>query len=751
MTETSYLSRLAQPVTAAKADHLDAFVEQSLGYVALRCGMAAAITAVMIFSGMVTTGVIWGLLVASAEFLWTSRSRVVLARRHPLMQVEYLTMVFINLVLVVTYLVLSVFMAVEQTSLMTLAAVTWVAGGFFAAILVLVPDRLLMATTYGPAVASMILVANLVEWNWNDAGGSPDSALTLAISCFFAIFVVRAFMMAIDFQRRAYNDKQALELRREMVERASVNKTAFLARMSHEIRTPLNGVLGCANLLAETGLTDRQRRLSTQIMQSGDTLLSVLNDLLDISKIELGGLELETGAIELRKLFDESIALVSEDAAKAGVVINCHLDQRLPEQIIGDAPRFRQIILNLLTNAVRFNTTGDLNFGLWHEGITPNGQVLLGMEIFETGATRPALLRHAPEPVFGSSRGHRFDFEQSASLGLVIARDLAEQMGGEMLQEEVPDRGFRLSLRVPVAGVTDSPPIGAAWRAQLDRTRVMIFDPRGYTCERTIASLKAAGLDASCAQSIDRIEAQPDLEKPVDFIWVAHGSHGETLFAELATLRRHPSCADSLVVFDHVEAPASGEGVFNPPVRNGAAADAVFDAVVKRGQSPRSLPSILCELLQQKAAGTLPKQLGGEIPDLTGHRIVLAEDDATNQLLLKALLEPTGADIAIAADGVEAVSLVGRKPTDLILMDIRMPRMDGLEAARQIRSANGADGSLRIIAVTAGVRNEDRQSFLAAGMDDYLAKPLIVDDVYDLLRHHLIDREDARHANLQRS
>ncbi|MEM6906931.1 MAG: histidine kinase dimerization/phospho-acceptor domain-containing protein, partial [Pseudomonadota bacterium] len=352
MSETLTSSSLSDPVDAATVDHVDDFAEQSLQYLPLRLGMATAITGVIIFAGLVQIGIVWACMISTAEFFWTTRSKRLLARRSPMNRADYLTMAFLNLVLVITYMLLAILLVLQQSPLMVMAAVIWVAGGFFACVLVLVPDRLMMATTYGPSVVAMIGVINLIDWNWRGGEVTPDSALTLAISLFFSVFVVRALVTAGDFQKRAYADKQLLEERRRAAERASVNKTAFLARLSHEIRTPLNGVLGCASLLAETDLDARQRYLAEQVTQSGESLLTVLNDVLDISKIEIGGVELDDGPFDLVQMFEDAVNLSVPEAEHRGVQLYTHADSRLPAEILGDASRMRQITINLLNNAV---------------------------------------------------------------------------------------------------------------------------------------------------------------------------------------------------------------------------------------------------------------------------------------------------------------------------------------------------------------------------------------------------------------
>ncbi|MEM9370376.1 MAG: histidine kinase dimerization/phospho-acceptor domain-containing protein, partial [Pseudomonadota bacterium] len=631
------LNGLYDPIDAETADHMDAFAEQSLGYVMLRLGMATAIAAVMLFSDMIMTGLIWGASVAIAEAFWTSRSRTILARRGLMLRMQYYTMVFLNLVLVVTYLVLAVFLVAVQTPLMVLAAVIWVAGGFFAAVLVLVPDRLLMATTYGPSIMAMIAVANLIDWSWSKAKTAPDTALTFAISIFFAMFIVRAFMMAGEFQRQAYADKLALEKRRAAAERASVNKTAFLARMSHEIRTPLNGVLGCASLLSQTELDNRQKHLAGQILRSGDTLLAVLNDVLDISRIEVGGLDLELGPFDLNQLFEDSVNLMIPEAEHRGVVILTHIDNRLPSEFIGDVPRIRQIFLNLLSNAIKFNESGEVQASLWHAGVTQEPGIVLSIELSEAGQGMAPLLRFGPFDPFSDSYQPGDDFQKSAGLGLIISRDLAEQMNGSMTLEETGG-GVRLKVTLPLAVEAGSEPIGATWNDALAGKSLLLISPEEMATPRHHASLRAAGLEVDLAPDMDAAHVMGDRRATskgtFDFAALSAPVLTHEICSQVLNLRRHSAFASTRFVCD-----AGRTDVSDHEAR------AAFDAVISHSIRPKRLPSVLAQMVGQ---GSSRKRSTPSIPDLAGFNILLAEDDVSNQMLLKALLEPTGASVEVA-------------------------------------------------------------------------------------------------------
>lgn len=723
------LEGLQKPVDAETADHLDAFVEQSLSYLMLRLAMGTAITAIMLLSNMIVTGLVWGALIAVAEWLWTSRSRQILARSGLMMRADYLKMVFLNLVLVCTYMFLAFFLVIEQTPLMVLASVCWVAGGFFAAILVLVPDRVLMATTYGPAIGAMIAVVNMMDWSWNDRNPAPDTALTFATSVFFSMFIIRAFMMASDFKKQAYNDQQALERRRVAAERASVNKTAFLARMSHEIRTPLNGVLGCTSLLSQTSLDPRQKHLAGQIVRSGDALLSVMNDVLDISRIEVGGLDLDKQSFDLNQLFEDCVNLVIPEAEQRDVVIMTHVDNKLPAEMIGDVARIRQIILNLLSNAVKFNEAGVVQAAIWHDGVTQDPGVNLVIELVEAGPGMKPLLRFGPYDPFSDSYQPGEDFQKSAGLGLVISRDLAEQMNGSMTLEETGKGGFCLKVTLPLEVDPETNTIGASWQSTLSDKSVLLVASDDYITRRHSESLQAAGLTVYHAYGFDDAlqiaEAQTARGQHLDFAVLSSPSLSDDSFDTIRRVRAHPAFSKTRFIgntgrTDQCSMPVGDQ----------------LDAMISHETRPKRLTAVLAHLV---SSGSQGRRSGPGIPDLRGRRILLAEDDVSNQMLLSALLEPTGAEVDVVRDGIEALDSVNLRAPDLIMMDIRMPRMDGVQASLKIRESLAPGQVLKIIAVSANAKPDDRRQYLDAGMDAYLAKPVIVDEIYGLLRTHLLD------------
>ncbi|MEM9043094.1 MAG: histidine kinase dimerization/phospho-acceptor domain-containing protein [Pseudomonadota bacterium] len=716
MSEISFLRNVDRPVEKATADHVDAFTEQSIAYMALRLAMATAITAVMLFVGLIMTGLVWGASVTLAEYFWTSRSRRSLARRGQMLRIDYFMIVGLNLVLTTTYMTLAVFLVMQGSPLMGLAAGAWVAGGFFAAVLVLVPDRILMATTYGPAILGMITVANMVDWSWQGEETMPYNTLSLAISLFFSVFVFRAFQKAVDFQLRAYNDRQALEQRRIAAERASINKTAFLARMSHEIRTPLNGVMGCASLLSQTGLDQRQRQLAGQIVRSGDTLLGVLNEILDISRIEIGGFGGERKEFDVAQLFGDLVDLTIPEAEHRKVIIFCHIDYRLPARVVGDVPRIRQVMANLFANAVKYNETGALHVCIWHGGNDHEGMKLI-IDVFERGDGMAPLARFMAHHPFSEHYKPGEDLQDSSGLGLMICRDLADHMDGSMKLDEMEDGGYSIHVELPLGVDRNTPSLGKRWHDRLAGKSVLLLDKPHDRTHTFIASMEEMGLIAhtvaSAQEGVVLAEAMHAAGEPLNFVIGCNGS-GQNLAHDWARqLRDVSACSETLFVANDVV--GSDEAGF-------------YDLVIAHSIQPKQLPAALVQVMDQ---GPRNRQHVPNAPQLHGRKILIVEEEASNRMLLKALVEATGAEASIAPTAEEVPKLLASVRPDVLMLSLTRDRAVGLDS---ILHSVSSEDQPSVIAILAHQADPMRGRYIKAGVTKFLPKPLAVHQVYAVLR-----------------
>ncbi len=521
--------------------------------------------------------------------------------------------------------------------------------------------------------------------------------------------------------------RTADELRgaRDAAEAANRTKSAFLATMSHEIRTPMNGVLTAANLLMETNPTGDQNELISMIRTSGDALLTIINDILDFSKIEAGRLDLETIDFDLRETVESAIDLFAEPAAARGLELVSVVDEDIPASLRGDPARLRQVILNFLSNALKFTEAGEVVARVTLEDDGHDGTVLLRFAVRDTGIgipqeTLPRLFR--PFTQADGSMSRRYG---GTGLGLAICRQLAEMMGGTVGVHSTVGTGstFWCTSRFDVAETAPAPAMPSTGLAG---RRALVVDDNATQREILGHQLRSWGFTvmtaATSPEALSVLRGAIAAGAPVDVGLVDETMPIADGFTLARLVKEDPSLAGTRLVL----LAAPGRRAIS-----GRTAAAGIATYLRKPIHQAELHGILEGLFAVEGATLTPVHEHADDPGagagrLNGSRVLLAEDNAVNARLATLLLERLGCVVEIAGDGVEALEALARASYDVVLMDCQMPELDGFDATRRIRAREADEHlpRLPILAMTANAMTGDRERCLEAGMDDYIAKPV---------------------------
>jgi two-component system, sensor histidine kinase and response regulator len=507
--------------------------------------------------------------------------------------------------------------------------------------------------------------------------------------------------------------------------RANEAKSVFLATMSHEIREPMNGVLGMTRLLLDTPLTDEQRSYVEAVHEAGQSLLTIINDILDLSRMEAGALELDCVDFDLRAVLDRAIAMVEPRARAKGLATVVDLPPDMPAMLRGDPGRLRQLLLNLLGNAVKFTSAGEVRLAA--RVIADHGErVQVGITVRDTGVGIPEHLHDRLFTPYAQADPSVPRLYGGSGLGLSICRRLVALMGGTVAFSSAPDVGttFELDLILAKALQVRSPPASAA--VGIAGTRLLLVDPNTTTVQRMQQHTASWGVEswavASGGEALARLRQAR--------------RHGRAL--HIALIDRSLPDMSGEELGQHVKSePELSSTLMVMVASSGFRGDAArvskigFAAYLPKPVTAATLLECLQQLRSQDAAAGAPAPAGGLI---TVHsiserkpaplRILLADDNPVNCRIAVLMLEKGGHQIDVVNGGAEAIEAIRGKPYDLVLMDVQMPGIDGLEATRRIRALPIAHAGVPVIAITANAMQGDDQRCLAAGMNDYLTKPI---------------------------